>query len=543
MRLDIFDKKATDYRTEITEKDREIFSELKGFLDKYNDEQKKAIVSDRQKILCVAGAGSGKTTVLTKRIEFLVKYRAVKPEKILAITFTRKARQEMMKRLAVLGIHTNVETFNSFCEKILKKHEKQVYGRETRMVSYTSKSMMVANALDYLGLRLNNVIDTYFTESQRENAEYEKLSNSFLSDCFFVLDYFKLNNRELYDFSKDAKENKEAARIIYGICDYIKKYMEMAGLRDFTDQLIDTIKFFNKNKETVPIFEHVLVDEYQDVNKSQIDFLDILNPANLFCVGDPRQSIFGWRGSDISYIMDFKEKYPEAEIVALTKNYRSSKHIVELINSSIEIMNLPELSHEFENQNRIFLKGFESEEEEHNFVVSEIAKKELPFDEIFVLARTNRQLTAISGKMREKGIPHIVKSDEINHPVLDRENSVTAATIHAIKGLEAEKVFVLGCNEQNFPCKATDHPAIAMLREEYDKEEEERRLFYVALSRAKNILYLTYCGKKKTGFINNKMLDIMQDLTEKKQASLSEFSGKSYYEKQNELMRHYRGED
>ncbi len=449
----------------------------------------------------------------------------------------------MMRRLAVLGIHTNVETFNSFCEKILKKYERQAYGKPTRMVSYTSKIMMITNALDYLGLRLNSVIDAYFTESQRDNAEYEKLSNSFLSDCFFVLDYFKLKNRELYDFSKDAKENKEAAKIIYGVCDYIKKYMEMAGLRDFTDQLIDTLKFFNKNKSAIPIFEHVLVDEYQDVNKSQIDLLETLNPGNLFCVGDPRQSIFGWRGSEISYIMDFKEKYKDAEIVALTKNYRSNQHIVELINSSIETMNLPSLSHAFENENKIFLKGFESEEEEHNFVVSEITKSSIPLDEIFVLARTNRQLNIIAGKMREKGIPHVVKSDEINYLSFEKENSVTAATIHAIKGLEAQKVFVIGCNEQNFPCKASDHPVISMLKQEYDKEEEERRLFYVALSRAKNVLYLTYCGKKKTSFINNKMLGLLTDLTEKKQASLSDYSGKTYYEKQEDIMRHYKGED
>ncbi len=93
MGLDIFDKKSTDYSTEITEKDLEIFNELKVFLGSYNDEQKKAIISDKNKILCIAGAGSGKTTVLTKRIELLVKYRTVNPEKILAITFKRKARQ------------------------------------------------------------------------------------------------------------------------------------------------------------------------------------------------------------------------------------------------------------------------------------------------------------------------------------------------------------------------------------------------------------------------------------------------------------------
>jgi superfamily I DNA/RNA helicase len=212
--VEIFDDKITDYRTEISRQDRERFRELHSFLGKFNEEQKKAIISESRRILCVAGAGSGKTTVLTKRIEFLVRYKGVNPEKILAVTFTRKARKEMMKRLMKSGISVKVETFNSFCEKVLKRYEKQIYRKPTRMLSYTSRALMVTNALGNLGMNLNEVIDTYFTESQKENSEFEKLSNSFLSDCFYVLDYFKMKNKELYDFSEEAEDEKEAARIL-----------------------------------------------------------------------------------------------------------------------------------------------------------------------------------------------------------------------------------------------------------------------------------------------------------------------------------------
>jgi DNA helicase-2/ATP-dependent DNA helicase PcrA len=114
--------------------------------------------------------------------------------------------------------------------------------------------------------------------------------------------------------------------------------------------------------------------------------------------------------------------------------------------------------------------------------------------------------------MKIKGISHVVKTDEVKNPKDMKEGDVTLATIHAIKGLEAKKVFVIGSNEQNFPCKASDHPAIEMVKiDDYDKEEEERRLFYVAISRAKEILYVTYSGKKPTYFLNDEMMKIGTD--------------------------------
>ena len=187
-------------KTIITEEDEIKFKELNILLEKFNDYQKKAIISENEKILCIAGAGSGKTTVLTKRIEFLVKYKGINPNKILAITFTRKAREEMQYRLVDLGINTNVETFNSFSEKILLKHENQIYGRKMNVISYGNKVMAIMSALSDLGLTMNQVIEIYFSDSQRRNKTSEQLSNTLMNDCFFILEYFKSRNDEFYDF-------------------------------------------------------------------------------------------------------------------------------------------------------------------------------------------------------------------------------------------------------------------------------------------------------------------------------------------------------
>ena len=134
----------------VSDVDREMFKEFGDFLEMYNEEQSKAIISDARNLLCVAGAGSGKTTVLTKRIEFLVKYKGVDASKILAVTFTRKARLEMERRLSELGVSgVKVHTFNSFCEGILRKNGAEIYGRQVRVQSYGDKilamNMAIAN--------------------------------------------------------------------------------------------------------------------------------------------------------------------------------------------------------------------------------------------------------------------------------------------------------------------------------------------------------------------------------------------------------------
>ena len=518
-------------KTEISEEDKVRFEAMGSFLESFNDEQKKAIISESLNLLCVAGAGSGKTTVLTKRIEFLVKYKSVNPSKILAITFTRKARQEMERRLAEFGVEgVSVHTFNSFCERILRQHGNVIYGRPIRVQSYGDKILAMNMALASMGISMEDAIAGYFTLAQRKFKTGAQMANSFMNDCFSVMDYFKVSGQDTYDFSKDVDEkNKHNAERIYRIIQYLKEHMATQGLRDYSDQIIDAIKFLRGNPDAVPQFEHVLVDEYQDVNAMQIDLLGLLKPKNLFAVGDPRQSIFGWRGADINYILNFEKDYGtpagvspaemasadvdkvgNVEIIHLTKNYRSAKEIVEFMNHSIAEMGLPNLEHhnEFENV-KIKILNFDNEEDERAFVIRNIIDGDIPNGEIFVLARTNRQLMELSRLMKAKGIEHIVRTDDVagtGGRELVTSGTVTLATVHAIKGLEAKKVFVIGSNEQNFPCKASDHPAIEMIKnDDYDKEEEERRLFYVAISRAKEILYVTYSGKKPTYYLNDEM--------------------------------------
>jgi superfamily I DNA/RNA helicase len=496
--------------TIITEQDKAAFKALEFFLNGYNDYQKKSIICNNSHILCIAGAGSGKTTVLTKRIEFLTKYRSQDAKKILAITFTRKARQEMISRLEHLA-DVHVETFNSFCEKILRKHNDLIYDKQVKVISYRDKFVIIKNALDSLKIGLPRVIDIYFSKGQRISKTNEQLGNIFMNDIFFLRDYFKFKNLPIEEESFDiSSEHKQSFKLVLNICNYVEEFMKKNGYRDFADQLLDTISLFNKHPELIPKFDQILIDEYQDVNSTQIELVDILNSKNIFCVGDPRQSIYGWRGSDIKYIINFEEKYPNAEIITLTKNYRSTEHIVKLINKSITNMGLPDLESEIGGEKDIKLLKFNSEQKEFEFIIQKIISSPLSREEIFVLARTNRQLNDLSSMMKMRGIKHVLRSDEMRKSVIAGKEEITLATIHAIKGLEAEMVFVIGCSVINFPCKGSEHPIIDMVKVgEYDKEEEERRLFYVAMSRAKKTLYLSYCGKNPTYFMTKEMLSLI----------------------------------
>ncbi|MCK4729700.1 MAG: UvrD-helicase domain-containing protein [Candidatus Aenigmarchaeota archaeon] len=496
-------------KTEITDKEKTLFKAL-PFLDKFNDEQKKSIICKNSEILCIAGAGSGKTTVLTERINFLVNYCSQDPGKILAITFTKKARQEMLSRIPNSLI--SVETFNSFCEKNLRQHNNLIYSKPVKVITYRDKILILRKTLSSLKISMNHAIDIYFSEAQKRGKTEEKLANIFLNDVFFLRDYFKFKNAPIkIESFETTTEHENSLKMVLKICKYIESHMEKHGYRDFADQLIDTLSMFKKYPDLIPKFEHILVDEYQDVNSTQIKLIDQLSAVNLFCVGDPRQSIYGWRGSDIRYLLNFEEKYPQCEIITLTKNYRSTEHIVKLINNSIKNMGLADLKSNLKGKKDIQLLKFSSQDNEFKFVIEKIKSSKLPRNEIFVLARTNKLLNDISELMKQKKIEHVVKSDETRKTVFALEDEITLATIHSIKGMEAEMVFVIGCTPNNFPCKGSEHPVIDLVKiEEYDKEEEEKRLFYVAMSRAKQTLYLTHT-KSHTYFITDWMLNFINE--------------------------------
>lgn len=474
-------------KSEITPEDKELFKQFDFFLNKYDEEQKKAIISPKKHILCIAGAGSGKTTTLVKRIEFLTQFRGILPEKVLAITFTRKAKEEMEKRLGTLPIQ--IETFNSFCERQLRKYNNLAYDKPVSVITFSEKIHLVQQALKQENTTFDEATTAYFSKTQLRQKTPERLRLSFVNECFSILDLFKNANAPLEDFTKDC-EDKTTAKLVYNICKFLEAKMKELGKRDFTDQLIDAVNLFQNHPNTIPKYDHILIDEYQDINAIQALLIDVLNPNNLFCVGDPRQSIYGWRGSRIRHIMSFQEKYTDGEVITLTTNYRSCKHIVETANQLITSLNLPNLNAKNEYASIRELKEFGKESDEQQYILEQATQN----NDLFIVARTNKTLNKLSELLKSRSIAHTIRSEEGENNI-GLTPTLTLATVHAVKGLEAEHVIIAQCNSANFPCKASDHPIIDAIRfEDYDRQAEELRLLYVALTRAKKRLTITYVG-------------------------------------------------
>ena len=524
---DIFSKE-----TEITEEDKIKFKEFDFFLNKFNPEQKKAIISNSKNILTIAGAGSGKTTVLTKRIEFLCKFKSIKEDKVLAITFTRKAKNEMAKRIEKIGLkNIKIETFNSFCEKELKKKGNLIYDKRTRVAKYSDKIAIVKWAFEKLNFRFETIIEEYFNRRQIKEKSNEELFFLFVNDLFSIIDYYKNLDENLKVFYENEKNYKKRnlAKMMYNLTELIQEELKKRGLRDFSDQVIDTLKLYSKNPETIPKFDYILIDEYQDLNFVQFKLIKKLNAKSIFAVGDPRQAIYGWRGSNIKYILNFKKEFENTEIILLKKNYRSTEEIVEICNQVIKPMNLidlissKKLKEKGNHSKSVFLQKFDSENLERIFIMEAIKNSKNKRNNIFVLARTNKILQNLSEVFLQNGIDFVIKSEEEFKSFKEpNENQVILATVHSIKGMEAEEVYVVSANSLSYPNKVQDNFVLELIKKEnnYNKFDEELRLFYVAISRAKTKLVITYTGNL-TKFITEEILSSLNLV--KKTHSLFDF--------------------
>lgn len=547
--------------TKITKEDEKLFEVFKFFLEKYNNEQKKAIISNEKYILSIAGAGSGKTTILIKRIEFLNKFKSINQKEILAITFTKKAKEEMKKRLEKLKLfNIHVETFNSFCEKKLKEKGKLIYNKEVRVIQYRDKIQLVNFALNKLKLNLESISENYFNKKQLKEKNKDELFFIFVNDIYSIIDYYKNKEKKIDNFYK--KENnlmkRNIAKKIKEICEIVETEMKNKGIRDFSDQILDTLRLFKENPNEIPHFKHILIDEFQDINKPQFKLIKLIKSENIFAVGDPRQAIYGWRGSDIKYILNFPKEFENSQIINLKQNYRSYPQIVEIFNKAIEPMGLINLiaskkedkieeekeeeREEIKNKikytnnekernkkikQRVFLIEHSNENQEKIFILEAIKNSKSPRNEIFILARTNRILENYADYLSKNKIPYTIKSEEEYKNGNPKIDEVVLATVHSIKGMEAKEVYLISANSLSFPNKVTDNFVFSLVKKNNsikDKESEELRLFYVALSRAKEKLIISHTGNFSK-FITKEMIskiDIKQ-----KNKTLFEFENKN----------------
>ena len=381
----------------------------KSFLSGLNEQQQQAVEEKFGPILVLAGAGSGKTKVLTSRIANLVE-SGVNPYDILAVTFTNKAAKEMQQRLSNYLSEDVVKrmwvgTFHNICGRILRRdleNYKTKDGRswDNNYVIYddTDTKTVIKNALKKLNLD--------------EKSFDPKMIKSVISNA-------KNKMQDAYAFSTTARDyqSDKIAQVYY---EY-EKQLSLNNALDFDDMLMLSVNLLKENPEVrekyASRFLHILVDEFQDTNKAQYDLINMLYPSDgskdtigsLCAVGDVDQSIYSWRGADFKIILNFQKDYKNTKLIKLEQNYRSTANILDAANAVI-INNNERMEKNLYSQkgSGSKIKTFEAGDdyEESSYIAGKIRNLGVSLDDIAVLYRTNAQSRGIEEALMSNSIPY-----------------------------------------------------------------------------------------------------------------------------------------
>ena len=369
-------------------------------LDYLNDEQRKAVLSEDGPLLILAGAGSGKTSVLTTKVAYLIKEKGVNPKNIVAITFTNKAAKEMKERIIKLvgrdGYDIQISTFHSFGLRIIKENYERL--------GY-DKNFTIIDSDDSLTI-IKKIMKDMNIDTTRCNPKFIKNQISSCKNEMVTPDkYQKLVNDEVSD-------------ITYKV---YKKYQETLirnNSLDFDDLLVKPIELFTKHPDVLQnyqeLFKYIFIDEYQDTNEVQYIFSKMLSSKykNICVVGDDAQSIYSFRGANFRNILNFEKDYKDAKVILLEQNYRSTKTILNAANSVIK-NNIQKkdknLWTDNETGEKIKYVRAVDEKDEASFVTREIKslkEQGISLDDIAVLYRTNAQSRTIEEGFLNSNIPY-----------------------------------------------------------------------------------------------------------------------------------------
>lgn len=372
--------------------------------DTLNEQQREAVFTTEGPLLLLAGAGSGKTRVLTHRIAYMIEENGVNPWNILAITFTNKAAGEMRERVnKLVGFGAEsiwVSTFHATCVRILRRHIDQL-GYGTNFTIYDSDDQ-------------KSVMKEVIKKLQMDPKVYKERSvlhtiSSAKDELIGPLEFLK---NSLGDFKKE--------KIGQAYTEY-QNLLKKNNALDFDDIIVKTIELFQKNTDILnqyqERFRYIMVDEYQDTNTAQFELIHLLSSRyqNLCVVGDDDQSIYKFRGANISNILDFEQNYPKAKVIKLEQNYRSTQNILDAANQVI--------CHNTERKekalwtdkgsgSRIHFRPFDTAYEEAEYIAYDVAKEKrenhYDYGKCAVLYRTNAQSRILEEQFVRAGIPYNV---------------------------------------------------------------------------------------------------------------------------------------
>ena len=365
-----------------------------------NDKQAEAVQTTEGPLLIMAGAGSGKTRVLTHRIAYLIDEKMINPWNILAITFTNKAAREMRERAMALNPATSetlIATFHSMCVRILRREADHIgYNRNFTIVDPGEQRTLMKRILKNLNLD---------PKKWNERAILGTISNA--------------KNDLLDEMAYEHQAGDMYTQIVAKCYKAYQEELRRSEAMDFDDLIMMTLRLFDKNPDVLAYYQqryqYIHVDEYQDTNHAQYQLVKLLASRfkNICVVGDADQSIYGWRGADMQNILDFEKDYPEAKVVLLEENYRSTKKILQAANEVIK-NNRNRRPKKLWTQNddgeQIVYYRANDERDEAVFVASTIdniiREEGKNFKDFAVLYRTNAQSRTIEEALLKSNIPY-----------------------------------------------------------------------------------------------------------------------------------------
>lgn len=375
------------------------YENMNPLLNGMNDRQSEAVQTTEGPLLIMAGAGSGKTRVLTHRIAYLIDEKMVNPWNILAITFTNKAAREMKERAYALNPATQdclIATFHSMCVRILRRDADHIgYNRNFTIVDPGEQRTLMKRILKALNLD---------PKKWSERTILATISNA--------------KNDLIDDVAYEAQAGDLYTQIVAKCYKAYQKELRQSEAVDFDDLIMLTLRLFDQNPDVLTYyqqkFQYIHVDEYQDTNHAQYQLVKLLASRfkNICVVGDADQSIYGWRGADMQNILDFEKDYPESKVVLLEENYRSTKTVLQAANEVIE-NNRNRRPKKLWTQNAqgdlITYYRARDEGDEAIYVASQIDqhhREGKPYKDFAVLYRTNAQSRTIEEALLKANIPY-----------------------------------------------------------------------------------------------------------------------------------------
>ena len=368
-----------------------------------NDKQKEAVIDDSKHLRIIAGAGSGKTRVLTMRIAYLIEQKHINPKNVLAITFTNKAANEMKNRISEMlgeaGYGAFISTIHSLCVRILKE-EIGVFGYP--------KNFTIVDADDQ---------KTILKEAYKEfNIDKKDLSYGSALDYIANCKYEELSYEKAMDQAYGEKKLVDKANVYK----YYDERLKSLYALDFDDLILFTVRLFKLHKDILKKwsskFIYIHVDEFQDIDKTQYELIKLLSSThdNVYVVGDPDQTIYTWRGADVNIIVNFDKDFKNTKTIILNQNYRSTNNILEGANSLIKYnkSRVPkDLFSENGDGDKIVHKTLPDETSEAYYVVSciqSLLKQGYEYNDIAILYRSNYLSREVEKVFIENRIPYVI---------------------------------------------------------------------------------------------------------------------------------------